>query len=78
MAITEPSTVYRMDAERNGGEVVLHDRIWQLMAGGDVPDEPGTDRHAIVSGSISVSPLTAPHTTEHHEALDALAETYPA
>jgi 5'-nucleotidase len=26
---------------------------------------------------VSVSPLTAPHTTEHHEALDALAETYP-
>jgi 5'-nucleotidase len=29
-----------------------------------------------MDGAVSVSPLTAPHTTEHHEALDALAETY--
>ncbi|MDG5774920.1 5'/3'-nucleotidase SurE [Haloarculaceae archaeon H-GB2-1] len=76
MEITRPSHAYMMDAERDGETVVLHDRIWELMAEGDVPDPEGTDRRAVVEGRVSVSPLTAPHTTEHHEALDALAETY--
>jgi len=74
--ITQPSHSYDMDATHENGQVVLHDRIWDRMASGEVPDEPGTDRHAVVDGHVSVSPLTAPHTTEHHEALDALAATY--
>jgi 5'-nucleotidase len=41
-----------------------------------IPDPEGTDRRAVVDDKVSVSPLTAPHTTRHHEALDALAETY--
>jgi len=76
MAITEPSKVYQMGAERDGETVTLHDRIWERMAEGDIPDPAGTDRRAVVDGKVSVSPLTAPHTTEHHEALDGLAETY--
>jgi 5'-nucleotidase len=74
--ITRPSTTYKMDAVRNGEAVTLHDRIWEDMAEGDIPDPEGTDRRAVVDGKVSVSPLTAPHTTKHHEALDALAETY--
>ncbi|WP_049987036.1 5'/3'-nucleotidase SurE [Halobellus rufus] len=75
--ITEPSTVYEMTAEHDGnGTVTLHDGIWDRMRAGDLPDPPGTDRRAVVEGRVSVSPLTAPHTTEHHEALDALAATY--
>ncbi|MEF8853808.1 MAG: 5'/3'-nucleotidase SurE, partial [Haloarculaceae archaeon] len=50
--------------------------IWELMSDGEVPDPEGTDRRAVLDGHTSISPLTAPHTTEHHEALDALAETY--
>jgi 5'-nucleotidase len=76
MAITEPSTAYLMSAVRNGGEVSLQDGIWERMAEGTIPDPPGTDRRAVVDGKVSVSPLTAPHTSERHEALDALAETY--
>jgi len=76
MAITEPSQVYQMGAERNGGTVTLHDRIWERMAEGDIPDPDGTDRRAVVDGKVSVSPLTAPHTTEHHGVLDGLAATY--
>jgi 5'-nucleotidase len=77
MEITRPSHVYQMDAQRDDdGGVTLHDRIWEMMADEDIPDPEGTDRRAIVDGKVSVSPLTAPHTTEHHEALDALAETY--
>lgn len=74
--ITRPSTLYQMDAVHDNGSVTLHDRIWEHMADGDIPDPEGTDRRAVVDGRVSVSPLTAPHTTEHHEALDALAETY--
>ena len=77
LAITRPSEVHMMDAERDGGEVRLTDHIWEQMATGEIPDPEGTDRRAVVDGKVSVSPLTAPHTTEHHEALDALAETYP-
>jgi len=46
------------------------------MAEGEVPDPRGSDRRAVVDGRVSVSPLAVPHATEHHEALDALAETY--
>jgi 5'-nucleotidase len=77
LEITRPSRVYQMDATREGSDIELHDRIWESMAAGDIPDPEGTDRRAVVDGKVSVSPLTAPHTTEHHEALDALAETYP-
>ena len=76
MAITAPSTLYDMTAEHENATVRLVDRIWERMGTGDIPDPEGTDRRAIVDGKVSVSPLTAPHTTEHHESLDALAETY--
>jgi 5'-nucleotidase len=76
LAITEPSEVYDMSARHDDGMVHLRDRIWERMARGEVPDPEGTDRRAVVDGNVSVSPLTAPHTTERHGALDALAETY--
>jgi 5'-nucleotidase len=76
MVVTEPSRVHRMAAVRDGETVELRERIWELMASGDLPDPEGTDRRAVVDGHVSVSPLTAPHTTEHHEALDGLAEAY--
>jgi 5'-nucleotidase len=77
MRVTEPATDYDMGATRDGETITLHDRMWEHMAANDVPDPEGTDRRAIVDGHVSVSPLTAPHTTHHHEALDALAETFP-
>lgn len=76
MTITRPSTLYDMTAERDGDTITLHDRVWERMKSGDIPDPAGTDRRAIVEGAVSVSPLTAPHTTHHHEALDGLAEVY--
>ena len=78
LAVTRPSQGQAMDAEHVGdGRIVLHDHIWERMRRGDLDDPPGTDRRAVLEGKVSVSPLTAPHTTEHHEALDALAEAYP-
>lgn len=76
MAITHPSHVYRMRATHEGDRIELEDEIWALMAEGELPDEDGTDRRAVVDGDVSVSPLTAPHTTEHHQALDDLAADY--
>ena len=78
MEVTQPSTVYEMDAVREEGEegITLRDHIWQRMAEGDVPDPEGSDRRAVIEGRVSVSPLTAPHTTERHETLDALVESY--
>jgi 5'-nucleotidase len=76
MEITRPSHVYEMDAEREGETVRIYDRIWDLMAEGNVSDPRGSDRRAVVEGRVSVSPLTAPHTTTDHEALDGLAKAY--
>jgi len=76
MAVTHPSEVYLMTADREGEDVVLRDRIWERMKTGDIPDPDGTDRRAVVDGKVSVSPLTAPHTTHHHDALDELAADY--
>ncbi|WP_232685801.1 5'/3'-nucleotidase SurE [Halobacterium zhouii] len=76
MMVTRPSHAYDMTAKQNGDTVTLHDRMWDRMNSGDVPDPEGTDRRAIVDGHVSVSPLTAPHTTEHHDELDALAESF--
>lgn len=78
MEITRPSRLYDMRASRDGDHVVLEDNVWERMRTGDLPEDDGTDRRAVVEGRVSVSPLTAPHTTERHEALDALAETYLA
>lgn len=78
MEVTRPSHVYDMDATNEGGTVTLHDRTWERMTGESIPDPKGTDRRAVFEGNVSVSPLTAPHTTEHHEELDALAERFSA
>lgn len=78
MAVTHPSHVYDMDATNDDGTVSLHDRTWEQMDDESIPDAEGTDRRAVFEGKISVSPLTAPHTTEHHEELDALAEQFSA
>jgi 5'-nucleotidase len=76
MVVTHPSTRYEMGAERNGRQVDLQDNIWELMRSGSITDPEGTDRRAVAEGQISVSPLTAPHSTERHSALDRLADEY--
>jgi 5'-nucleotidase len=76
MEITYPSDVYQLTAVGDDGDLTLRDRIWQRMADGAIPDPEGTDRRAVFEGRVSVSPLTAPHTTEAHDALSAVAESY--
>ncbi|MDS0298642.1 5'/3'-nucleotidase SurE [Halogeometricum sp. S1BR25-6] len=75
--VTTPSTLYEMTARHDeDGRVTLHDGVWEMMRNGDLPDPEGTDRRAVVEGRVSVSPLTAPHTTMRHDALDTLAASY--
>jgi 5'-nucleotidase len=76
MVVTQPSRVYLMDSQREGETVTLTNHIWDRMADGTIPDTEGTDRRAVVDGKISVSPLAAPHPSEHHDALDAAAAEY--
>lgn len=76
LEITRPSHVHMLDARRDGRSITLHDPIWERMATGKISDPEGTDRRAIVDGKVSVSPLTAPHSTEHHDVLEELAEAY--
>ncbi|MFO7834643.1 MAG: 5'/3'-nucleotidase SurE [Halohasta sp.] len=76
MVVTHPSTRYEMGAERDGEQVALRDGIWELMRSGSITDPEGTDRRAVAEGKISVSPLTAPHSTERHSALDRLVDAY--
>ncbi len=74
--ITRPSRRYEMDAERNGDSIHLYDRVWESMDPDTLPDAEGTDRRAVVDGRISISPLAAPHATNHHETLERLVEQY--
>jgi len=39
MAVTEPSTVYEMGAEKDGDLITLHDRIWGGWPTGDIPTQ---------------------------------------
>lgn len=77
MVVTKPSHVYQMDSRRDGDTIELVDHIWEQMAEGEIPDTNGTDRWAIIENKVSVTPLTAPHRTEHHEKLDEMASQYP-
>ncbi|WP_126663362.1 5'/3'-nucleotidase SurE [Haloterrigena salifodinae] len=77
LEVTRPSKRYEMDAKRDGDRVHLQDRVWERMDPETLPDPEGTDRRAVVEGRISVSPLTAPHSTNRYEGLSALADAYP-
>jgi 5'-nucleotidase len=76
MVVTAPSEIYRKTADRDGETVTIRDPIWGEMESGSTGDPAGTDRHAVVENKISVSPLTAPHTTTDDPTLAALADSY--
>ncbi len=78
MEVTQPSARYEMDVNRNGETAALNDRIWELMAAGDLDEPVGTDRHAVLTGAISLSPLRVPHTPGDVDTIAPLAERYSA
>jgi len=77
MVVTRPAERYYMGAEREGDTITLQDDVWNRFRNDNIDDPSGTDRRAIFENKVSVSPLVAPHETLHHEALDALAASYP-
>lgn len=72
--ITHPTTVYEMDASYEDGEFRLYNRLWEQMAAGSLPDDPGSDRRALLSGAVSVSPLRPPVEPALEGAVEGLAE----
>ncbi|MDZ7731267.1 MAG: 5'/3'-nucleotidase SurE [Natrialbaceae archaeon] len=60
LEITEPTPVYEMDASLEADGFRLYNRLWEHMATGDLPDDPGTDRRALEANKISLSPLRLP------------------
>lgn len=76
MHITRPSQRYEMSATHNGDSVTLHDRIWDKMNAGEIDEPIETDRGAVMSGVVSVSPLTAPHASIDNEPLQKVVDTF--
>jgi 5'-nucleotidase len=60
VSVTHPTPVYDMHADLADGRFSLHNPLWAGFAAGDIPDEEGTDRRALLDGRVSVSPLTLP------------------
>lgn len=76
MALTRPSTTYRIEAEREGDTVSISNPIWNLMATGEITDPPGTDRRTVLDGQVSVSPLSSSHTPVSDDAAETLVAEY--
>ncbi|SEH11392.1 5'-nucleotidase /3'-nucleotidase /exopolyphosphatase [Natronorubrum sediminis] len=59
--LTRPTEIYEMDAAVENGGFQLTNRLWQQMANRDIPDPEDTDRHALLEGGVSVSPMRVPY-----------------
>jgi 5'-nucleotidase len=58
VAVTRATPEYDMHADLTEGGFRLHNPLWAGMAAGDIPDGRGTDRHALLEGRVSISPLS--------------------
>ncbi|MDQ2049156.1 5'/3'-nucleotidase SurE [Natronolimnohabitans sp. A-GB9] len=67
--LTRPTEVYEMDAAKENGEFQLTNRLWQQMANRDIPDPADTDRHALLEGDVSISPMRVPYDVVDTEAV---------
>jgi len=77
LEVTEPSTWYAMTARAGDeGAIRLHDAVWEQMRTGEIPDDRGTARRAVMQGRVSVSPLTAPHTPTASDRLAPIVDGY--
>lgn len=77
MVVTTPAPGHHMEAvQHEDGRVALQDRVWERMREDTFDPPTGTDRHAVVQGNVSVSPLSLPHPTTPHEPLEHLASEY--
>ncbi|NUB91742.1 5'/3'-nucleotidase SurE [Haloterrigena sp. SYSU A121-1] len=72
--LTRPTEVYEMDAALENGEFQLTNRLWQQMANRDIPDPEDTDRHALLEGQLSVSPMRVPYDVVETDAVAKILE----
>ncbi|THE62866.1 5'/3'-nucleotidase SurE [Salinadaptatus halalkaliphilus] len=72
--LTRPTDVYEMDGAMVDGQLQLTNRLWQQMANRDIPDPPDTDRHALLEGDISISPMRVPYDVVEDEAVERILE----
>ncbi|ELY61604.1 5'/3'-nucleotidase SurE [Natronolimnohabitans innermongolicus] len=72
--LTRPTEVYEMDAAMEDGGFQLTNRLWQQMANRDIPDPEDTDRHALLEGNVSISPMRVPYEVVQTEAVETILE----
>jgi len=93
MRVTQPLTDYDTRIERDGDQFRFRNTFWasaDIEADLGLSNPPhlpehdaaeyheASDRHAILQGDISVTPLTAPHGVERHDGLDEIAAEFDA
>jgi 5'-nucleotidase len=63
--VTRPVDGVRAEPERmDGDEVELRDEDWQAFLAGEPPADPRTDRHVVLRGDVSVTPMRLPRAAE--------------
>lgn len=72
--VTRPAPGYHTVAERDGSQVHLRDRQFELLHTGDLVDERDTDRGALAAGEISLSPLVVPSQRSTVASVDGVRE----
>ncbi len=69
--LTRPVDGVDVDAARvDADKVQLRDEGWQRFLAGERPADPETDRHAVLSGKVSVTPMRLPQRVEADLELD--------
>lgn len=76
VAITHPTAQYDMHADLADGRFSIHNPLWAEMAQGDIPDEDGSDRRAVLDRRVSVSPLTLPQSGIDEGIVDRLEDCF--
>jgi len=76
VSITCPTAQYDMHADLADGRFSLHNPLWAQMERGDIPDEEGADRHALLENRVSVSPLTLPRSGIDEALVDRLDDVF--
>lgn len=73
-ALTRPVDGVDVDAARvDPEEVDLRDEGWRRFLAGERPADPETDRHAVLSGAVSVTPMRLPRRVDADLDLDGFA-----
>ncbi|MFB6117112.1 5'/3'-nucleotidase SurE [Halosegnis sp.] len=65
VTLTRPVREYDLEPQRVDADAVeLRDGGWQRFLAGEPPADPETDRHAVLHGDVSVTPMRLPRAVE--------------